>query len=203
MTRPSLYHDGICHRLAVDLFGAFEGAELEILCWQPAHTVQAVDNLRRTQIPHPFYVYRRVVFNPAGNFPGGFRVGQRQAEGTAAGNRLEVFGTHHGSHARSTGGRIQVVHDAGEAHQVFPGGPDLGNLDIRVGQFLADGNLALQGLHSPEVTGVFQRRLPVLDGNIDRLFRPAFDDYSIETGHFQLGSPVAARIGLTKSPGQR
>src|SRR3972149_10660379 len=107
----------------------------------------------------------------------------------AAGDGLEVLGAHDRPHPSPPRCGIQVVDDAGKAHEVLPGGSYLGYLYIRVPQLPPDGLLAFQCLQPPEVTGVLYLRLAVLDKEIDGLFCPPLHDDGVKAGELQLCPP--------------
>ena len=152
---------------------------------------------------HPLVGNRCVLCNPPGDFLERCRVGNGNALAPADGDSLQVFGAHHRSHACPSGGGIEVIHDTGKPDQFLPAGADIGHLDQLVAKLIADGILALQRLHSPQVAGIFKLDLIILNRKIDRFFCLTFHDYGVKTGHFQLRSPVASGIGLAKSAGER
>ena len=131
------------------------------------------------------------------------RVGQRDAAGAAQGNGLEVFGAHHRAHAGPARGPVQVVHDTGKAHQVFPCRTDAGNDSVRHAKLGAQGFLGLPDRLAPQVVGSAQFHLVVIYPQVGGLGGLALQDNHVIAGELHLRSPEAAGIRGGNGVGQR
>src|SRR5262249_47317403 len=130
--------------------------------------------------------------------PDRFHELRRLRDGDAAraadGDGLEVLRAHDGADAGAAGGAVLVVHDAGELDQFLAGRPDAGDAGVRDAEFLADAVLGLRDDLAPEVAGVADLNDVVVDPQVDRFRRLAFQQQKIVTGEAQLRSPVAAGV---------
>ena len=118
------------------------------------------------------------------------------------GDGLELLGAHDGPEAGATGGAALVVHDGGDERHLLAGLTDAGNLGA-LAVAGDEGVLRLEGVLAPDIGGVFQLCLAVLDVNIDRLVRDTGHPDVIIAGKFQVGSEVAAGVSVAPAAGQR
>jgi len=130
-------------------------------------------------------------------------VGYRHPPAPAHGDRLELFGSHHGSQAGTACGAVSVVNDTGVADQILAGQAALGHADAFVVQFFAHRPVYGGGLLTPQVIGVADLDVVVLDPQVDRLRGLAGDYYPVPAGPFQLGSPETAYVRLAEPPRER
>src|SRR5207237_5950609 len=84
-----------------------------------------------------------------------------------------------------------VVDDAGDAVEILTGGTDAGDTRRRIG-FRTEHVFGLFGGLAPDVGGVADLGLVVLDPEVHGLGCLALEDHHIVAGELQLGSPVAA-----------
>jgi len=141
--------------------------------------------------------------DPAGRVPDRIAVGHLDAVAAADGDGLEVFGSHDRAEPGAAGDFVQVVDDAGVADEVLTGGTDLGDADLLVTEFLADGGFDGAGDLAPEVGCVAELDLVVLDPEVNGFGRAALDDDAIPAGLLEFGPPVAAGFGLAEESGER
>ena len=125
------------------------------------------------------------------------------ALGAAHGNGLQVLAAHHGAHARAASRAVQVVHHGGKQHAVLTRPADAGDAHLRVLQFLLDDGLGVPHALAPQLGGIAQFHLVVLDVEPHGLGRLALEDDHVPAGELQLGAPVAARVGAGDGPRER
>ena len=107
---------------------------------------------------------------------------------------LEVLGAHDGAHPGAAGGAVHLVHDGREQHQLLPGGPDAGHLGLLVG-------LGAQQVHrlghqlAPQVGGVPELRVVVLDPQVDGPGRLVLEDDQVVARVLQFRPERAAGVG--------
>ena len=81
---------------------------------------------------------------------------------------LDSLGAHHRPQAGPPGRPALVVHDRGDEGESFSRRADAGHLDI-VAQFRLQNILGLEGVFAPEMSGVLELRLAVIDEEVHRL----------------------------------
>ena len=141
--------------------------------------------------------------DPLGVLADELGVGHLELQLAADGDGLQVLRAHHRAHARSAGGVLEVVDDAGVADQVLAARADLRGPDALVAKLRADRLLGLERVQAPEVRGVAQLGLAVVDPEVDRLRRLALEDDRVEAGVLELGAEEAADVALAVAAGQR
>src|SRR5439155_165282 len=109
---------------------------------------------------------------------------------------LDVLRPHNCADARAAGGPGLVVDDAGDAIQVLTSGADAGDARRRIG-LGAERVLRLFCGLAPNVRGIADLELVVLNPDVDGLGRPAFEDDHVVAGELELGAPVAAGAGFS------
>ncbi len=136
-------------------------------------------------------------------FPQLLRINHGYLAGTAHGYGLEFLGTHDRAHAAAAGSIVEAAHDAAVPDQVFRAGTDEGHPHLLIAEFLADRRLSLAGFQSPEMPGVADLHLAVVDIEPDGLVRGSFDDNNIEPGPLEFRSPEFPHLGKGDPSGQR
>ena len=94
---------------------------------------------------------------------------------------------------------MHFVHDTGEEHQFLPGGADAGYLGFLVG-FGAKHISGLRYGFPPEVTGIADLDLIIVDPEIHRLNGFTFEDEEIISRVFKLGTESPPGVGGGNSP---
>ena len=199
-------NDLVAHGDGVDVAGPVQLSVAEVVDDQMAFKLLGAD--RGASAPGVQAVVRPAFAECfAGDPPGGvldrFAVSHLHPTAAANGNGLEVLGAHDRAEAGAAGDFVQVVDDAGVADKVFAGGPNLGNPDLLVAEFLADGGFHRTGDLAPELGGVAELDLVVLDPEVNGLGCAALDDDAVPAGLLELGAPVAAGLGLAEKAGER
>ncbi len=118
------------------------------------------------------------------------------------GHGFEALRAHHRAHPRATGGGAVVAHHRREFDQILARRADAGHSDFFVAQLLPDEGLSLVGAFAPEMGGSAEFGASILDAEIYRLRRLAFDDDAIVAGKAHLRPEEAAGIGLAPEVGQ-
>src|SRR5574340_77132 len=122
-------------------------------------------------------------------------IGQRYLAGAAHGDRLEPFGSHHRADAARRRAMIPVVLDRCTGKPGLAGGPDAGDADLLlVAEFSLDQSLGLARVLPPQVGGIAQLDLRVVDPQIDGLARLSGDDDAVESGMLEVCRPEAVRV---------
>src|SRR5262249_28103768 len=80
----------------------------------------------------------------------------------------EPLASHHGPHARAARDLVQVVGDAGIANEILSGRSDLRDADARIAQLGEDQVLRLAGDLSPQMCGIAELDLAVVDPEVHR-----------------------------------
>ena len=132
----------------------------------------------------------------------GFRIGAGDRARADDRDRLQVLRAHDGADAAPSGGAVEIVHDAGEQHPVLAGRPNAGDLRVVVG-LGANGVRRLRNILAPQMRGVANLDLGVLDPQIDWFRRRAFDDHSVVSGKFQCRTPCPARVRGSNGASER
>ena len=125
------------------------------------------------------------------------------ALGASHGNCLEVFAAHDRAHTRAAGRPVQVIDHRCVEHAVFAGLADARHAGQRVLQALFEHFLGLPDTLAPQVSCIAQFSQVVIDIKVHRRGAAAFENDHVPAGHFELGAPVAARIGAGNSSSQR
>ena len=198
--------DLVAHGDGVDVGGAVQLPVAEVVDDEVAFELLGADH--RAGAPGVETVVgaalaQRFAGHPAGGVPDRFAVGHLDTGAAADGDGLEVLGAHDRAEAGAAGDLVEVIDDAGVADEVLAGGTDLGDADLLVAEFLADCGFHGAGDLSPEVGSVAELDLVVLDPEVDGFGRAALDDDAVPAGLLELGSPVAAGLGLAEEAGER
>ena len=117
---------------------------------------------------------------------------------------LEVFGAGDGAGAAAPGGAVVFVHEGGEEHAVFAGLAD--GHDGGVGFVALVGAEVLDGVvdaEPPDVGGVADFDLVVLDVEVDGLVGLAGDQQGVEAGPAEAGGAPAAHVRVGHGAGER
>ena len=122
---------------------------------------------------------------------GALHVGDLDASRAPHGDGLEVLGAHDAADAGPTRLAVPVVCDVGVPDEVLPGGSDGGRADVVVSDLLLDEVEDLQGVGAPEVLGVPDLDLPVVDEQVDGLLALPLDDYGVVSRLLEGLPPVA------------
>ena len=138
---------------------------------------------------------------------GGIGVEHRQGLLTAGDDGLDLLRAHHRADPGAPGGAAVVIHDAGHVGEVLAGLADhrhLGLADPTVtAVFLLQGFFGLVGVLAPEVAGVLQAGLAVVEQQVDGLVGNAGEDDTVVTGGLQCGAEGAAAVGVAPAAGER
>ncbi len=128
------------------------------------------------------------------------RAGLRIADGS---HSLQVLRPHERAHAAAPGAAPLVVHDGGVSDLLLAARGDAGHADVGVAQLVLDELLRLVAVLAPEMGGVPDLGLAVLQVEVDRLVRTAGDDDPVEARALEAEGEVPAAGGLTPEPRQR
>jgi len=139
---------------------------------------------------------------PLAQLVGARFVGDGDLEVAVDRDRLEPLGAHDRAHAAAAPGAALVVDDAGDACQLLPRLADGGDLGHAAVALLED-VLYLVGVLAPEVGGVEQAGLAVLDIEVDRAFGAAGEEKAVVAGELGVGPHGAATVGITPGVGER
>ncbi len=139
---------------------------------------------------------------PFGNDLHGVGIGGLHLLTAPDGYTFQVLGTHDRPHAGPAVEVLHVVAHIGEPDQPFPGLADGGHPDLGVARLGLQGFQGLKIIQTPEVSGVFDGDLPVLNVQIDGIGGPAGDDQGIEAGKFEFRTKVAPGLGFAEIAGQ-
>ena len=126
----------------------------------------------------------------------------RDTLGAANRHGLEILRAHHRTNAGTSGSTVQVIDDAGEEHLIFARRPDRRHLDLRILMTRLDRLFGLPAGLAPEVGSAAQLGFVVLQIEIDRFRRFAFEDDHVPAGKLHLGAEIAARVGAGNGVGQ-
>jgi hypothetical protein len=85
--------------------------------------------------------------------------------------------------------------DEGVGDEVLAGRSDAGDMGF-LSHDPADGGLSVEGALAPEMAGVLDRHLVVLDSDPDGIGRPALHDEGVVAGVLELRAPVAAEMAV-------
>src|SRR5262249_53584376 len=91
---------------------------------------------------------------------------------------------------------------AGEANQLLARRPDAGDAGVGDAHLLADAVLGGRNRLAPEAARVAQLDNVVVDEQVNRLRRPAFEEEQVVAGELQFGPPVPAGVGRGDGVGQ-
>ncbi|EKD97932.1 MAG: hypothetical protein ACD_23C00668G0001 [uncultured bacterium] len=98
---------------------------------------------------------------------------------------------------------MQVIDHGRKQHAVFTGLANARHAGQRVLQTLFDHLFGFPDALAPQVGGIAQLGHVIVDVQVNRLGRLAFEDDHVPARHLELGTPVAARIGAGNGTGQR
>ena len=193
----------VAHRDGVNLGDLLEGAEAIVERGHAALEVLALHGRARAELVEGAVVLVHGGGHPLGDGGQPLLVGDLHGHLAAHRDGLEALAAHHRAHARAPRHLLQVIGDAGVAHEILAGGADLGHLDVPVAQLLEDRLLHVAGDASPEVGGVPEFHRAVIDPQIDGRGRDAVEDDGVPARTLQLGAPEATRLGLAEPAGER
>ncbi len=94
---------------------------------------------------------------------------------------------------------FQFINNAGIPDQVFPTGADYSQPHLVIAQFPTDGLLGLARFQAPEMLGVPDLDIVILNIQINRLFCTTLHDYCIIACLFSFRPPKAPCFRLTKA----
>ena len=130
------------------------------------------------------------------------RPGDVEVLRAAHGDGLEVLVAHDGAHAEPAGARPALL-DGREEDPVLAGQADGGDRGVRLLELLADELRGLERAQTPEVRGVADLDLVVVDPEVDQLRGLAAHDHLVVAGVLQLRGPEAAHHREGEQPGLR
>ena len=114
---------------------------------------------------------------------------------------LRFFAAHHRSRAATGHSPLPVVHDGGDAAQVFTCRANAQHVTFVV--VLAEFLGQRKDAHAPQFAGIVEGDLIVLDLDPNRLFGFAPHDHDVVASLFELHTPEAAGVGVQHGAGQR
>jgi hypothetical protein len=121
-----------------------------------------------------------------------------QVHGAARHDGLELLGPHYRAHARTAGGILETIHYAGVLDHALAARPDHDGIGPRLSQLLAQKLLGLFGGLAPEMRGVPDLGLAILDPDIHGLFGSTLNDHGIEPGPLEISRPEATHLRSPK-----
>ena len=107
-------------------------------------------------------------------------------------NCLELLAAQHGSHAGAAG-IAEAGDHAAHGHEILARRADGANVKLRAAG-LGNGRVRLKGALAPDVGGVLDRDLLVLDLEVDGLIALALDDDGVVAGVFERMRDMAAHV---------
>ena len=117
-------------------------------------------------------------------------------------NGLQLLNAHDGSHAAAAGCTVFVVHDSCKEASLFGSRRDAGDAEV-LPAFFIKGFRCIEDVFSPEVGGVSQFDLIIVDIEVDRFFGDIFEDNAVIAGIFQFRSEMSAGVGSADGAGER
>ncbi len=135
-------------------------------------------------------------------FQGFDRAGDLYVHGAANRHGLEVLGSHDTSHPRPSGRILDAGHNVGKPDQILSGRPDDATLDFLIPQLLPDGPLGVGRGLAPDVAGIPNFDLAIMDINVRRIFGFTFDDKVVKTGPGQFRCEKTTHICAAEHTGQ-
>ena len=133
----------------------------------------------------------------------GLAVFHFDAARAAYGNGLDVFGTHHGANARTSGCTVEIVDDGGVIDLVLAGKTDAGHVQHWILMLFFDPLFGVPDAVAPDGGRVLDLAFVVNDRDVNGLGRFALKDDHIPAGELQLSAEVAARVRAGNGVGQR
>ncbi len=195
----------LLERVAVDQLGLGEDLLLEVVGAEPAQRVDGAGEERGA-------VEGEVGGPLLHRLPGlldqllqAGRVGHGGLPGPGDGDRLQVLGAEDRADPpapRHSLPVLPVVGETGVAHPVLPGRADRQRVGVRALRRLD----RLHGLPRgppPHGPGVAERRAGLVDGEVDRVRRPAGDQHGVEAGALEGRREAAPEGRVEEEPGQR
>ena len=128
------------------------------------------------------------------------RVGDLHRARSPHGQGLHPLGGHHRAHPGPGRRPHQVGVDARKSHAPLSCGPHDRRLDPPVPQVGSNGLIGLVDVHAPEVGGVPERDLVIVDEDIDGLSAPTLQHDLIVPGELDLRGQVASGVGVSQDP---
>ena len=132
-----------------------------------------------------------VAIHPPRHLADSCRVGQCWCFSPPDGNGLEVLGAHHRPRATPAGSAAQVVHNTGKTHHLLARRSDDGGPDKLVPQFCDNGFVGFSHRFTPEVTGISDLHLPIMNPQVDRSISLTLHDHCVIVGTLELEAPIA------------
>ncbi len=197
--------DGLFHRLARDGVHLLEGTFAEVL--RRLHTAFALarDVHRRTKGRQVVVVriVHVVLGKPLGALFDVVGVLHVDTQGPTDRQTFQVLGTHHRTHTRASRRLAPAVDHTGVAHHLLTARPNPQVLDLVIAQLAADRFFRVGGQHAPQMTGIANLALAVLDPQVHRLLGLARDHHRIEACELELRPTKTARVCFTETTGNR
>ncbi len=204
VARFPFLQDRFGHSLAADLFGPFEIPAAVVERWKPAPLVLAGYDLGGAEEPHAVDVrILEVLRAPSGQFRELLRVRGRRFLPAGDHHRLQVLAPHDRAHAGPAVGAAGIAHDVRQQRHFLPRRADLHHVEFLGAQLLPQGVLHFPRFLAPEVGGVTELRLAVLDPEVDWLRRSALHHDGVEPGGFHLGREISAGLRIADGAGFR
>ena len=126
----------------------------------------------------------------------GLRVGQFDLLPAARHNRLQIFGSHHQSHAGATVIAVGHAQHGGEQYTSLGGRAMLKNFDFVITEFPAENLIHFPRDPAHQMRSIVKLIFTINDRQVDRFGRFAFDDNAIETCEFQFGGEIATALRI-------
>ena len=190
--------------LGLDIIGIFTLVVLKIAGPDPAPGIRSAPDKRRSQCP------LGLTHLGAGDlvdeafvvFQGFDRAGDLQVHGAASRHGLEILRSHDTSHPRPAGRIFDAGHNVGKPDQILSGRPDDATLDFLIPQLLPDGPLGVGRGLAPDVAGIPNFDLAIVDIDVRRIFGFTFDDKVVKTGPGQFRCEKTTHIRAAQHVGQ-
>ena len=188
------------HRGARDLVRLIEVSGLEVARRKRPPFAQIGQAAIGPVLLHPSVPSLAVTQKPLGNLSYLRRIGDLLLARALGCHGLEELGPHHGTHSRTARGMVQILHHAGIDNLILPGLPDHGETRVLLAQFRLDHLLGIDDVLTPQLRGIPDFDLVILDPEVDRFLGTALHDQRVVTRPNQLDRKEPADVPLSESP---
>ena len=136
----------------------------------------------------------QVLDHVVGKEPDFHRAGDLHGAGAADRDALDLLAAQQGADA-GTAAVAEGGDDVGHGHQVLAGGADGGHVEFGA-VLLRQGGVGLEGPLAPDVGGVLDGDVVVLDFDVHGLVADALDDHGVIAGILEGVGDMAAHVGV-------
>ena len=188
--------------LPTQSFSMFDRHLAEVACGQHAHLIQSWDGTGGSPVVQALRACICRQF--AADFPCqgeiSLAVLRVKPSRAPAGNSFEILAAENGANPSAGSGVVTRNHEAGKLDLVLTGGSNDAGLNGRITQFLFDEVICFPCSPAPEVIGVSQFHLVIMDPEVDWFRRGAMNDQVVISGIFQFCAEMSSRAYLEIQP---